>query len=518
MSKPAETTLPRLGGWNLLRILFWLIRDTFKQSLASAIFWVLLLVCLGAIIFCLGISIKGGAPQLRGGPFMPAGVGREHPDIAKQRVEAQLTRLRLACMFVGSGSTWASTPGVEQLPPSLVMLNMYAKSLPALPPPPAIQEMENVRGEVSYFFGMISAPLHRGDEEQVKFIHIILGQWVAGVAGLLLAVIFTAGFLPSFLEPNAATILLAKPVPRWLLLLGKFLGVVLFLSLFCGLFILGTWWALYLKTGVYEAGYLWGWPLLVFHFLVVYAFGVLLAVMTRNTTVCVFGTIFFWLLCYGVNYGRHAHVALEVQQMQTELRGEWQGERQGTTLYCRFGDDCTFATAKAPTPIDTVLFVDRIVPYSLQRGYVLKMEWGQQVLELEGNLAAYALPRRMVCQLSADKLHLHITEGDLQGEWQLTRVRKTEPLPSIAVPPRSRLGSALLEFGYLLLPKPIDLIIYLEEAIKAQENFATISQQKEMLTVRQSGAMNPFWSLTSSLLGALLFLAMAAWEFRKMDY
>src|SRR5580704_8787430 len=51
-------------------------------------------------------------------------------------------------------------------------------------------------------------------------------QFEPDVAGLLLALLWTAGFLPTFLEPAHASILLAKPTPRWQLLVGKFVGVL----------------------------------------------------------------------------------------------------------------------------------------------------------------------------------------------------------------------------------------------------------------------------------------------------
>ena len=41
-----------------------------------------------------------------------------------------------------------------------------------------------------------------------------------------------------------------------------------------------------------------------------YSFSVLLAVMTRSTLACVFGSVLFWFLCWGMNYGRHVLVAL----------------------------------------------------------------------------------------------------------------------------------------------------------------------------------------------------------------
>ncbi len=45
-------------------------------------------------------------------------------------------------------------------------------------------------------------------------------------------------------------------------------------------------------------------PLLTLQFAVLYSFSALLAVWTRNTVVCVVGSLLFWALCSGVNAGR----------------------------------------------------------------------------------------------------------------------------------------------------------------------------------------------------------------------
>src|SRR5262249_18356500 len=39
---------------------------------------------------------------------------------------------------------------------------------------------------------------------------------------------------------------------------------------------------------------------------VFFSFSVLLAVTTRSTVACVFGSVVFWLICLGMNLGRHA--------------------------------------------------------------------------------------------------------------------------------------------------------------------------------------------------------------------
>ncbi|HZT80783.1 MAG TPA: hypothetical protein VFA26_11195, partial [Gemmataceae bacterium] len=50
-------------------------------------------------------------------------------------------------------------------------------------------------------------------------------------------------------------------------------------------------------------------PVLLLHFAIFYSVSALIAVCTRSTAACVFGSVLFWLLCWGMNYGRHAAMA-----------------------------------------------------------------------------------------------------------------------------------------------------------------------------------------------------------------
>lgn len=170
--------------------------------------------------------------------------------------------------------------------------------------------------ELTMAFGVVRVPLTGGVEQGVRNVQAILAVWVADSAGLLLTLVWTAGFLPAFLEPAAVTVLIAKPMPRWLLLLGKVFGVIVFVAFSALLFVTITWLALAVRTGVWDATYFWCVPLLVLHFTIFYSFSTLLAVSTRSTVACVFGSALFWLVCWGMNFGRHALVALpEVQAM-----------------------------------------------------------------------------------------------------------------------------------------------------------------------------------------------------------
>ena len=165
-------------------------------------------------------------------------------------------------------------------------------------------------GEVTLAFGAIHLPAARDALDAVRFIQAMLGLGVADAGGLLLILIWTAGFLPTFLEPSSASVMLAKPAPRWSLLMGKYLGVLAFVAINAVVFVTGTWLALGLATGVWDPTYFWVIPMLLVHFAVFYSFSTLLAVATRNTVACVFGSILFWMLCWGINYGRLAVVSV----------------------------------------------------------------------------------------------------------------------------------------------------------------------------------------------------------------
>lgn len=242
-----------------LQVVGWLVRDTFRQSLASGLCWILLSASAVCILVCASLGISGdahlAAPD-ENADFLPRQERALHdPELLKR-------------------------DGVAV-----------------------------VSGELTLAFGAVRVPLARDAQGAVKFVQLLLAGGVADTLGLLLALVWTAGFLPGFLDPRSVSVLLARPAPRWLLLAGKYMGVLAFVGVQSIVFVGGTWLAIGLRTGIWNAAYLWTVPLLLLHFAIFFSFSLLLAVCTRSTVVCVFGSIAFWMLCWGLNYGRHAAVA-----------------------------------------------------------------------------------------------------------------------------------------------------------------------------------------------------------------
>ncbi|HEY2909977.1 MAG TPA: ABC transporter permease subunit [Gemmataceae bacterium] len=324
-----------------IRTVRWMVRDTFRQSIATRLFWVMLGLTLLCTLFCLGISVKGDEQRAKHPHELPLYMPRSEatPEVIKEGI-----------MVAG--------------------------------------------GEVSLGFGLIKFDIGKNRTDSIKLIQLWLAGILADTAGVLLALLWTAGFLPTFLEPHAVTVLLAKPAPRWSILAGKYAGVVLFVTLQATLFVAGTWFALGASTGVWDGSYWFAVPLLVVNFAVFYAFSSFLAVCTRSTVVSVFGTLLFWLLCWGMNFTHHRMVGFDVQ---------------GITPFAAF----------------------------------------------------------------------------------------------------------LMDAGYWLLPKPLDMSGLFFDAMKANEVSLPVPELEAM---QKRGALHPELSVVASLLFAVGLLALAAYEFKTMDY
>ncbi len=238
-----------------IRTVRWMVRDTFRQSLHTKLFWVMLGVTVLCTIFCASIRVSGG-------PAFDTPYALPRQEAGKEGGEAEVT---------GDGVHIKDT-------------------------------------RISFGFGMIETPPDKSiksRDDAVKFVQLQLAGVLADSLGVLLALIWTAGFLPTFLEPHSATVLLAKPAPRWAILLGKYLGVVGFVAVQAVLFVGGTWLATGFATNVWTPAYWLAVPLLVVNFAVFYSVSAFIAVCTRSTVAAAFGTLLFWMLCMAMNITHH---------------------------------------------------------------------------------------------------------------------------------------------------------------------------------------------------------------------
>lgn len=228
---------------------------TFREALASRLFWATSLLTGLCVVLCLSVRVYAPPP-------LPTDPGE--------------ARLRLP-------------------------LEEYRRH-----PSARAEGIDPAGSDVTLLFGAFRIQYRHDVENAVGFLQSLLAGFLAGTAGVVLVLVWTAGFLPDFLEPANATVLLGKPVPRWSLLVGKYLGVVAFVALQTALFVGGTWLALGASTGVWEPRYLWCAPILVLYFAVFFSVSVCLAVWTRRTVVCMVGVLVFWAACWSLNHNWHA--------------------------------------------------------------------------------------------------------------------------------------------------------------------------------------------------------------------
>ncbi len=109
-------------------------------------------------------------------------------------------------------------------------------------------------------------------ERMVRGVHGSIATFLYSF-GLFLALFASSGLVPSLLEPGRIELLLSKPVARWHLLLGRYLGNVLIVLANSAWLVGGVWLIFGIKTGVWTPQFLFA------IFTTVFLFCVLLSVV-----------------------------------------------------------------------------------------------------------------------------------------------------------------------------------------------------------------------------------------------
>jgi hypothetical protein len=134
---------------------------------------------------------------------------------------------------------------------------------------------------------------------------------MAGWVGLLVAIIVTAGSIPSLLQRGTLDLLLARPVGRPGILAAKYAGGCIFVFLVATLVIGGSWLAISLRTGHWNFYFPLTILTLTFFFAVLYSVSVLVGVLTRSHATAAVMTLLTWLACYGVGRARIHYLSPE---------------------------------------------------------------------------------------------------------------------------------------------------------------------------------------------------------------
>jgi len=149
-----------------------------------------------------------------------------------------------------------------------------------------------------------------GKTQQSQNVNQVVRVAHAGIAaflygfGMLLAILASAGLIPTIFEPGRIELLLSKPVERWHILLGRYLGNLLVIALNIFYPVLALWILFGVKTGIWTAGFLWGSLLTLFMFAVYLSVILLIGVVWESAvvaTMVTFGMMILSVIVFNKN-------------------------------------------------------------------------------------------------------------------------------------------------------------------------------------------------------------------------
>jgi len=142
--------------------------------------------------------------------------------------------------------------------------------------------------------------------------------------GMFLAVFASAGLVPSVLEPGRIELLLSKPLSRTHILLGRFIGNVLVVSLNTTYLVLGVWTILGVKTGIWSPGFLIAIATTTFIFAVLLAVVVLIGVTIESAAAATMITVALMII---------SPILAQTSLMMRLLSSEWSRNVWRTLYY-----------------------------------------------------------------------------------------------------------------------------------------------------------------------------------------
>jgi hypothetical protein len=161
----------------------------------------------------------------------------------------------------------------------------------------------------------------------VQFWEDTIINTMGAAIALLISTIITAFFIPNMLRKGSVDLLIVKPIPRWALLLYKYVGGMTFMFLNTVVVVVGVWLVLGLRTNLWGTGFLFSIAVLTFEFAMYYAVSTLFAVLTRSAIVAILMTCLAWflfalLIGYGYNIVDATRKIRDVVSMQAEASGQ----------------------------------------------------------------------------------------------------------------------------------------------------------------------------------------------------
>jgi len=159
---------------------------------------------------------------------------------------------------------------------------------------------------------------------KLMFTNFGVNIWLTWVATVL-ALVSTASIFPDFIGSGSIELVLAKPLGRLRLFLLKYISGLLFVTLQVAVFSFVSFFVIGIKGGAWEPAVFLAVPLVVCFFSYLFAFCVLIGMITRSTIPALLLTIVFWFVIFGVDatesilYQTSVVAELRVESIEKEL-------------------------------------------------------------------------------------------------------------------------------------------------------------------------------------------------------
>lgn len=150
---------------------------------------------------------------------------------------------------------------------------------------------------------------------------LIAGQYLCKV-GIVLALVATASTYPSLTRSGVVEVLMSKPMSRYKVFLGKYLGALVFVFLQAVIFVVLTFVVIGTRWHFWLFGYLWLIPLVVVLFSYVFSLSALFGVLTGSTVTTLMLTMLVWIGFFWVP--QTAYGVFKLHGEQIDPTGRWQ--------------------------------------------------------------------------------------------------------------------------------------------------------------------------------------------------
>lgn len=114
----------------------------------------------------------------------------------------------------------------------------------------------------------------------------------------------TTGFITSQMEKGTIDLLLSKPVPRWLYIIGRYIGSLTIILLEVTWFVIGMWIVVSLSTGSWNTSFLSSIFFIMLGFAGIYSIVVLISVLSRSSALSIVIGIGLYFISGLISLGR----------------------------------------------------------------------------------------------------------------------------------------------------------------------------------------------------------------------